>query len=455
MPTYPQLMTSLTNWVKWVDDERRCIQDVTQGSNSVDSAQANLETLIEGTVDFTPNTQRQLAAAADTRRRQQLGALRASARAAGLPIFVEIAKFIGSDHVDNDQITDFVGFWRDQRDYDRDTADQRVTARAITFGAEPAASAAGIIFRLTGEHRAGDPIECGRHNQVKTFRVLSKNGAFNANIEIVGADGPVDNLDYQAGSARQAGFNGVINTTMIARGNPNPGGMVTNPLLTGNPDQTDDAAVTAINGWNIATASSPTFLIDATNVFQQGNSTSARSLSLSGNNGQVTLTQDIPAAAMANRFQPILPVVALRLTAGWTGTIDVSWGDKTQQFTEADLSAGDWVLIAPDRDQDLYPYNWAASAPQYTLDITNGAAVGTNELGIGAFFVVQMVRHQGIWNAILMDDGEPDLNDEITITDSNSAAGKIQDVLGFVFDDELSGEGFMNTTGTNLLADPT
>lgn len=451
MATYAQITTGpFVEWVKWVNDERRCIQNVTLGSNSVDNAQANINAIT--TPDFTPNTKRQLEAALDTRRRSQLGALRASGRAAFLPIAVEIAKVIDSPNVDGDVIQSLTGFFEDWRDFQTDVADERVAVRAITFGPEPAASTAGIYFRLTVEHREGDPIESGRHNQTKTISILRKSGAFQATVEIEGTDGPVDLLDYQAGSAKQAGFGGTLETDMVSRGNPDLGGLVTNAMLIGNSDTADNAVVTVITGWTLTKTASPAVLIDRTNVFQLGNSTSSFSISLSGNDGEFKIVQNVPAQALADRLAPLLPVVALRLTASWTGTITVTWGGVSQVFTQADLTLNDWVLIAPDRDLDLYPFNFDTASPQYTLNIVNGAAIGADELIIGAFFIVQMVRHQGVWYAVLMDDVEPDLQDSVTFVDANSAAGPIQDTLGFTFDDELSGVGFLKTTGANLLA---
>lgn len=53
------------------------------------------------------------------------------------------------------------------------------------------------------------------------------------------------------------------------------------------------------------------------------------------------------------------------------GTLTVTWGSKSQAFDLTGLSAGSWNIIAPDLDEDLYPYNFAGASPTFQIAVTS------------------------------------------------------------------------------------
>lgn len=372
--------------------------------------------------------------------------IKSQGRALLMPVFAQIARDIDSDTVDGDTITDLTQFFIDLRYYEESTADDKVTARAVTYASEPAGSAAGYVKRLTvGPDGADAKIESGRHNFTLTAKVTNKPASFQAISTFMGTEGPKDGLDYRTAP----GARGNVDITHV--NDIDTGNAVSNPTMRGNSDITDEAALTAATDWTLATgAGSPTPKIETTTVWRG----MAYVLSMATASTTKTFTQTIPSGVLNDRYQPYLPFVPMYLNAGATGTFTITWGSKSQAFTEADLSAGAWIPLIVDRDADLYPLNFDTNGATWALSIAMGAGAGTNEVLWAGFFAAKMQQYEDVWYAIISDHTQPALGATRTFADSATAMGGIiQDVLGFVFDDEHVG-AYMNTAGTNAIADP-
>jgi len=438
--SYATSITRLKATVKVIEE---WIKSATSAS---DNFATNAAALIADTGAIgTSGAAQQLAALAAAR--IELGNIKALGRALLMPVFAQIARDIDSPTVQGDNITNLTQFFLDLRYYECNTADDKVTARAVTYASEPAGSAAGYVRRLTVDPNGTDSkIESGRHNFTLTAKVTSKPATFQAISTLMGTEGPIDALDYRTapGSSRDVS---IAHTNDVDTGNA-----VDNPNMTGNTDTSDEAALTAMTGWTLATgAGSPTPKIESTTVWRG----KSYVYSMATASATKTFTQPMPAGVLVDRYQPYLPFVPCYLNTGWAGTITITWGSKSQAFTEADLTGSAWIPLIVDRDADLYPLNFDTDGATWALSIADGAGAGSNELLWAGFFAAKMVQYQDVWYAIISDHAQPAVGATRTFADSATAmGGVIQDVLGFVFDDEAVG-AYMNTTGSSAIADPT
>lgn len=436
---YADDIATFVKWVKWVEEERKNAVSATENTRANSLAlQNDIDTLDPGTEG--PALVNAIAA-----RLSDQKALKQRAFAAVVPILSRIGRTILSDAVAGGQVIDFAEFFRDWRFYSDNTADDKVTARAVTYASDPAGDAVGYFRRLKlGVGGANDVIESGRHNQTITFELRSKPGIGRASGVIRGATGPIDELDHRAGSGDSV--------PIEACNDVNPGNAVTNPLWTGNASTADAAPVTAVNSWTLAfTGSAATkFLIETTILWRQRTYTFEADQLLTADT--VRLIGDIPVAVLNDRFRPIAISLPFYIITGVLIDVAVTWGDTTQTFTEADGSNGAWVNLIPDMDADLYPYNFDDAVPTYEVLLT-GDDSSTNNAYFAGFFAQQGVKHQDIWYFWFSGSSDGDVNDTKTWADTATEAGEIQDTLGFV-GDGLDQGWYLNTGGSNFINDP-
>lgn len=422
--------------VKFIEEELKNARSATENTltngaalvNDVDSLSPEGKATVANTVNGRINAQ---------------GTIKAMARTLLLAVFAQIARTILSKNVQGDSITDLTEFFREWRYYQDNTADERVTARSVTYASEPAATANGFMRRLTvGHNQSGDKIESGRHDSTVTATVTLKDG-WDQSVTLTMGAGPSNLLDYQAGSPRSLVIRAISEV--------NDGGLVGNATLRAGSGQavTDGTAVTALTGWTLTNVSgSPTPTIDTGTVFRS----LAYSIAVTGSSTSWKISRNVNSAATANRYLPVLPAVPMEMESGWSGDITIGWGSKTQAYTESDLTAGDWVWLCPDRDIDLYPLNWDQDDPEWSLTIATDAAT-PEEVTVGGFFAATGNQYEDVYYWYFADQAMATLGTTFSFADSNSNAGIIQDVLGFAFDDDGIG-AYLMTSGTNLLSDP-
>lgn len=443
---YADTTATFVKWVKVWEEELKNAVSATENS------QTNLAALTAD-IDSLSEAGKATVAQVSAARRALQSSIPSQAREQVLPILAQIARDIDSQAVSGDSITDLQQFFRDWRNYQDNTIDEKVTARSVTFASEPAASAAGNAYRLTvGVLGTGDKIESGRHATTQRIRCTSKPAPYRATFSFEGTEGALDPLNYTAAPA------GGATITQVNENDSGPIASVTNPNMTGNADLTDNAAVTVMTGWTLTnTSGSPTLLIEKTSAkLWRGRS---NVFSISGTSTTKTISQSIPTGVLTDRYQPFLPVFPVYLNSGWQGTVTITWGSKSQAFTESDMTAGDWKNLAVDRDLDLYPYNFDQSVPTWAVAIATGAGASTNELVFAGLWAPAGTKYNDLWYWIFADDDEPTLQSSVfSFADTQTAAGEIQDTLDIAFQDEGIGAYLMTAnsggSGATTLADP-
>lgn len=349
-------------------------------------------------------------------------------------------------------------YWRDRRDFMADTGestggstDQKVPGRAVTFAADPAAGATGQFFRLTSDHR-GQKIESGKKNHTVKAKIVgtgaSGAGAHRSIAEIVGGAASDDHepVDYRKGS-------GDKNKLKIEAVNEvyNPTALISNMNLYGNASANHGDAVSAITGFTLTNVSgSPSVTVDTTNKWRSkrfsirvsGASTSWKAAWTSG----ISVSQD-------KRYTPFMIMVPMLMEAGWAGDITITWGGKSQAYTEADLSAGAWAYLKIDRDSDLFPAIFDTDDATVSITIATDAA-NTKYVTLGGLYVCEGQRHEGVWYFHFSHTADSVLDSTVSWADTCDFAGKRQDLIAWMHeDDEGRHWAYLCTTGTNTLAD--
>lgn len=429
---YADDTASFVKAIKVVKDD---IASSTTFQTNATALQNDLDTLSSGGVASV--------AAALTARRDAHAALQAQGRAFVEPTLVQIGKTINSSAVNGDRIIDRAQFWRDWRYYQEVTADEKVTSRAVTYAAEPAAAATGILRRLTkGPNGTNETIEAGRHAKTVTGTIEAKPAAFRSVIRLSNLDdGPIDALDYLAASPR---------TVDIYACNENdPGSGVDNATLRAN-SGTNGASITSYSNWTLTNTTTLTVL---TSIVWRSLANVTKTIGITGSVKTMTVTQKVPTAVLTDPYKPWLPMTPLYMEASWAGDITITWGSKSQAFTEADLSAGAWVQLMVDRDADLYPVNFDQAACAWTLAIAHDDVATPKYVLCGGFYAAEGVKFENVWYFHLSHSSEPALKATLAFADTSTAAGIIQDRLSFLWGDSDEG-AYLQTGGTNTLADP-
>jgi hypothetical protein len=374
--------------------------------------------------------------------RDSLKQIRDRGRTLVTPLLCEVGREIASAQVQGDTITDLSIFFRDWRAWQDGAQDEKVTAKSVTYAAEPSAGALGVLRRLTvGPRGSGDKIESGRHDKTVTARVTALANANASTITISNEDsGPVDELDYLAASPRS--------TSIDAVNEANQGQGIANGSMRAGGATTDGTAITVMSSWDITLASG-SFAVETTLPW--------RSLTYSpkagGSDGDVLLEQDMSFNVLADAYVPWWPMVPLEMEGTWTGDITIGWGNKTQAFTEADLAAaGTWRELGPDRDADLYPVNFHQASSKWSLRIETDNAV-TGFVNIGGFYPVVGQKFEDVWYFYASSASYAVIQGTVTMADTSTHAGVIQDILTFLWGDDGLG-AYLMTAGSNTLADP-
>lgn len=377
--------------------------------------------------------------------RDALATIQEHGRAMLTPVLLSMGRSAASRTIEGDFITDWPRLFRDiNADLTGGTPDY-VTARGISFASNPAASATGIFRRLTKDI-ANESIEDGLHNQTKVIRIVGKPARYYSTAQIEGQSNEYgDALDVRNGRPR-------VTSGLVAYNDVQTPSGIFNPYLTPS-DLTDEADITSIANWTIATSGSYTFKAETTaaNLWRSR----AYALRFTGANASyVELSQVIPANVFSDPFRPWDFGVPIKLESGWQGTIDLTWGGKTQQFTHSDLSSGAYVHVFPDLDYDLYPKRFDAAGASWKLKLTN-SQLNTNSIWVAGFIPQPMVKHEGLWYSHFSDVSEPTIESTVSYADTCAFTGIIQEVLSFLFHELAPGDAHLATSSAATIADPT
>ncbi len=369
-----------------------------------------------------------------------------------------MATQISSRTLVDGRIVDREQFWRDRRHFMDDvgeatggSTDQKVPGRAVTVASDPAASATGQFFRLSVDEYS-QKIESGKKNQTVKAKIVgtgaSGAGAHRSIARIAGgaASDDLEAVDYRKGRGEQfAIIMEAVNEVY------NPTALISNMNLYGNASETHGDTVSVITNFTLTNVSgSPSVTVDTTNKWRSkrfgirvsGSNTSWKAQYTNG----ISVSQD-------KRYTPYLIMVPMLMETGWAGDITIVWGGKSQAFTEADLSAGNWAYLTIDRDADLYPAIF--DVDDATISITIATDNGnTKYVTLGGLYICEGKRYEGFWYFHFSHTADSVLSSTVSWADTCDFAGKRQDLIAWMHeDDEGRHWAYLPTTGTNSLAD--
>jgi len=312
------------------------------------------------------------------------------------------------------------------------SANYYVTARGWTRGSEPSITGLSVYRLLTD--RRGEPIESG-NPEVITATVVKANG--NAQTPLVEVSGEPAGLD--AFELLGSGMDRAPLTPL----SPDVVGdnLLINPTLAHS--FADAADVTALSGWTLN--ASDEWVSDTDQLFRN------LTTSIQTSTQNAYIEQFVTSSLNPDR--PYLPVVAVRPSgAGSGGIVTINWGGKSQVFSS--LTNNTWQLLAPDRDEDLWPLQFDDATNGARIRVTFSGSAG-GSLNVAFVGWVPMTRlPNGQWWLTALQDTTPVVGASGTITDSLSAADTLNHYLPLLFPNEP--EAYLKTTndsGSTQIAD--
>lgn len=320
------------------------------------------------------------------------------------------------------------------------SVDSKVTSRDWTRGSE-ASPTSTQIFRLLVDER-GQAIEEG-FEQKHEITVSSSAGDDPA----VRIEGEPSGADAWQQEHLQRGLPSPIILPLISDLNAG-GSRATNHVWRGVTPTTDAADVTAApTGWTMGSVAN--WDVESTAASQY------RSLTQCLRNTSATSNHDI-YQVLTQRLDPRVPYLPAFLAdndSSWIGTMTLTWGSKTQTFTNSAVTSG-WKWHAADRDVDLWPLAFVNDGATIGLAQTAYTSGTGKWAALGLFPGVKRYGDGG-WYWGFCQDPDPLFGARAGITDTIGASeGKIQQVHNFV-GWLLYGRGsYLNTTGTTTISDP-
>ena len=156
---------------------------------------------------------------------------------------------------------------------------------------------------------------------------------------------------------------------------------------------------------------------------------------------------------------PYLPVVLISKDSSLSATFRITLGDKTQTFTNSDISGINSVnAIAMDRDLDLWPRNWqSTSTPNFKFEVT---VLGAGSANIYGIVLIPGTFHpgSGSWFFAVTGTVKPEFGSFGSFSDivtSSGSEGKVAKVVNLIASYDSGNIGaYVTTTGTTLIEDP-
>ena len=330
-------------------------------------------------------------------------------------------------------------YYSDKEEYAAGSVDKKVTARGWTRGAEATTDVSstaltGSAFRLTVDED-GQDIETGFPQDL--------------NFKVTSGPGQKDTILIEGEPAGQDVFQllgaGPQTLTITSIDERNPGPALSNPTFNHGVTTSGSAvANTALSSWTTNNDTDWTSVVSTTTGgfgFRLG-------AGVATDDDGATLTQTL---SNISAKEPYLFVAVVKPNTAFSGSIDLAWGSKTENFALANQN-NTWTIIAIARDLDMFPLNWDQSAATAVLT----ANISAGGIQIGAFHALPMSRfRQGdaCYHAAVTGNTEWTTGITWKISDTLAVSGKIQHVTTMMWPREP--EAYWTTTGTNTLADPT
>lgn len=329
-------------------------------------------------------------------------------------------------------------WWQWLRDYLSDegvfsggSVDRYVTPRGWTKGSEVTTGALRL-YRCNVDAR-GQNIETGRP-QVTTFRVRGTQRAQSAVVDVLGeiaGDEPYEMLG--------TGANSSIRLLDAAATNY---GVTEDPYLA-NADVTN--TTTGLNWyfsgtWSLNTTAAELYLGTIRTQRRQ----TVQGVQASAANATVSRVCSIPELEIADQV-PMIPVVAIYPDGMGTGTVTVTWGDKSQTF--GSLTDTTVQLLIPDRDADLFPVNFDDAAAGRVISVQKDTAAG--DLTVSGIFWIPMTFYNNAYWLAVSGTTSPVDGDDQQITDSLSEAASLNTLLARMY--PTNRFAYLPSSGSNLI----
>jgi hypothetical protein len=272
-------------------------------------------------------------------------------------------------------------------------ANLHVQSRSPTFDIVPTETGTGngTLRRLTVDH-LGHPIESGAFPlDIRVEAILAESDGASPGAETFRISGPAGKDILQQGGGFTSDAAGEINSQ-------NDDDLVLDHSFES--VTADDADPSDLGSW-----------LDSAGVYGSakyaiGSSAPAPYMSsvredLNGYAGRLEIKGNYTFQQEMAQVDPRTPIdFAPRFyrPSGTTSvTVTISWGSKSQVWTEADLTADAWVALRPTLDKDLYGHNWGDTGRMFTVAITNltGGSIFADSVR-----VYRMIFWGGSWWAI-------------------------------------------------------
>jgi len=310
------------------------------------------------------------------------------------------------------------------------SVDKDVTARGWTRGSPSLVSTPAMnIYRITVDEY-GQAIETGKA-QVMRLNVVTPAGQTPKIVRVDPGDAGRDGFDAQGPGGPS------LDLQLFDYRTAN--GLLQNPTLAHGVTAAASLSASSVSGWTISGT-----VVAGTQLFR--GLTSSVKMTADADYMEQTIT------ARPKPRTPYLLMVWVYPEAGFTGTVTLAWGSKSQAFNS--LTASQWNLLVIDRDLDTFPEQWDAVGSSNRVRIT--ATTAHNDFTVGLVQMVECKRDpSNCWLAgsngiTAASPADVAYGATGSITDSISESGQMQRVLEHAYPNLV--EAYLPTTGTNLIA---
>lgn len=304
------------------------------------------------------------------------------------------------------------------------SAEEYVASLGDSLASDPSPADGLVPRRLSVDH-LGQPIQGGVRETV-TLEVL-QTAITGAGVRMVqgvlyGQDGADDALDRAGGTARG------VDIALTAYNENKRGAVIGSTFpLSGAPSNGDaiptDQSVLGAPWVQTNVAGSPTVVVRTTNPWRS----KTNGVAVSSNSTTRKFEQPlvIPAGAdgAPNAYTPIDWIVVVYYDGTWTGTITVTWGSKSQAYTNASFSGAGFYYLLPDLDKDLYPVNFTTTDPKFSVQVATTSASG--EIVLHYADMQRLTARQGHYYGLWSHTNDPAEGRKKTWADSRTFSGAL------------------------------
>lgn len=333
-----------------------------------------------------------------------------------------------------------------------------IDGRNFTYGTPTAGggnTGNGNLRRLTVDED-GFRLE-GGHAEDKTFRFDVDQAQTGKHKEQAAIEGEPAERDFVLVDG-----SGISGSVIRALTSEDSARLVTNPTFsqfvgTAPTASTPTSATAAdsFTGWTLTTYAAARATIDhAYRDFPTVPTSQRIGVEFTADN-TITQTFNTQRAQEWSRRTPYFVQVAIYRKSGATGTVTITFGSQSQNFTLGSLSNNAWNLCYLDLDKDLYHKNFTTNNMTLAVSV---ASLATGTMVIDDVIVAPMTFINGSWWALVGGSTPFKRGDTFTAADSVAGRGVLSYWLHHRSGYALAAPGFclpVNVAGSETETDPT